>query len=42
MNIANRKELILSTIHDDLMNTKLVDTLNDLGIQAITFDYVQA
>jgi hypothetical protein len=37
MDMANRKELILSIIHDDLINTKLVDTLNDLGMQTDHF-----
>lgn len=30
----NRKDLILSLIKDDLINTKLVDSLNALGLQA--------
>lgn len=31
------KSLVLCTIHDDLINTKLVDTLNDLSMQADHF-----
>lgn len=35
--LMKTKSLVLSAIHDDLINTKLIDTLNDLGMQADHF-----
>lgn len=37
MTLMKTKSLVLSNIKDDLINTKLVDTLNDLGMQADHF-----
>ena len=34
MKLNNRKDLIIALIKDDLINTKLVDSLNALGMQA--------
>lgn len=34
MNILNKKALIISLIKDDLINTKLTSTLNELGLDA--------